>query len=76
MASSGGSGTAKMNILVVYWCGTVYFIIEAAYHWFAQHNGVKALADIAGALVGLFLIWYGRYIWRSFRRAFPRSKGE
>jgi hypothetical protein len=76
MATPSGSGTAKMNMLVVYWCGTVFFLVEAAYHWFGQHNAVKALGDIAGAFVGLCLIWYGRYIWRSLRRAFPRSSTD
>ncbi len=70
MANPRGDTTAKMNSLVVYWCGTVYFIIEAAYHWFGQHNAIKALGDLLGAVIGLFLVWYGGYIWGSLKRAF------
>jgi hypothetical protein len=70
MGSPSSRSPVKVNGLLVYWGGTFYFAIEAAYDWFARHNGIKALSDLMAVVIGIFFIWYGRYIWRSLRRAF------
>jgi hypothetical protein len=76
MATPSDKPQAKMNSRVVYLSGTIYFLMSAAYHWFAQHDGVKALGDLFAVLVGLFLIWYGRYIWGSLKRAFFKPSSD
>jgi hypothetical protein len=76
MGNPSRSSGIKMNGLLIYWGGTVYFLSEAAYDWFGRHNGVKALSDLVAVVIGLFFIWYGRYVWSSLKRAFSRPRND
>jgi hypothetical protein len=68
MGTPSRPAAPNANWILIYSGGALYFLIAAANDWFARHNGVKALSDVAAAFLGFFFVWYGRYVWRSLRR--------
>jgi hypothetical protein len=76
MGNPARPAASKLNGILIYSGGALYFLLAAAYDWFARHNGVKALSDIVAAFIGFFFIWYGRYIWSSLLRSFTGPRGR
>ena len=76
MGKTSRPAASNVNGLIIYIGGSLYFIFAAAYDWFGRHNGVKALSDVVGALIGFFLIRYGRYIWNCMSRAFSKARAS
>jgi membrane associated rhomboid family serine protease len=51
---------------VIYMAGAAYLLIKAAYDGFVRHNSVGVAGDIVGIFVGVFLVWFGRFLWKRY----------